>query len=285
LIIKGKTAVELKHLLYKRADKIGTITLNRPDQRNAINQDMLHELRDLFHEIEWENEVSVVIVKGAGRGFTSGYDFKEYAEQDQMDVDRDAMRHNEVLDIFRRIRECKMATIAQIHGFCLNGGTDFAHQLDLTVVSDDCLIGYPNMRFWGAGMSNLWLYNMGPQWTKYMMMTGDTVDGRQAEKIGFAIKSVPEEQLEGVVMHVARRLANVAKGMLSAHKMIVNQGMELMGSTSLHQYSISNDCITRQSDISKRRYDRTSALGVPGLIKMLNAGFEAQTAPFEPLED
>jgi len=176
-----------------------------------------------------------------------------------------------------------MAIIAQLHGFCLNGGTDICHQLDFAIAADDCVIGYPTMRSMGASVANMWLYHMGPQWTKYMMMTGDSISGSFAEKIGFVIKSVPADQLEKMVMDFAGRLANVDKKILSAHKRRVNTGLELMGCRrSMLDYGSLSDCLTRTADTVQGTLDRTGGLGLEALLKEVNRGFKPQKAPFEP---
>ena len=277
--------LKLKHILYEQAGKIGRITLNRPDLRNAITMNMLYEIRSVFQRLDWENDVRVIIIRGAGRGFSSGYDLDELAENGEVDPQQEIMRNTAVQGIYGELRNYKMATIAQIHGFCLNGATDLAHCVDFTVVTKDCEIGYPSMRCWGADMANVWLYHMGPQWAKYLMMTGDTIDGEMAEKIGFAIKSVPDEKLESTVMHVAERLANVHKEILSAHKGFINHGLDLMGMAELQRYAVINDSVTNHSEAVRKIFDRTLGLGIKALLKIMNEGFKPQKAPFEPLDE
>ncbi len=277
--------MELNELQYEQKGKVGCITLYRPEKRNAISLHMLGELRDLFQKLDLEEEVRVVIVKGEGKGFSSGYDIDDVAPREDMTPRREVARDFEVLGIYEVIRKCNMATIAQLHGFCLNGATDLCHHLDFTITADDCVIGYPTMRCWGASVANLWLYHMGPQWTRYMMMTGDTIDGAMAEKIGFAIKAVPEDRLDKTVKHFAERLANVDKDVLAAHKRAVNAGLELMGCRNMLEFAIENDCITNRQDTVQKIFDRTTGLGIEALIKEVNRGFRPQKAPFEPLED
>jgi enoyl-CoA hydratase len=276
--------VELKYLLYERADKIGTITLNRPDVRNAIVREMLNEIHDLIHEIDWEGEVSVIILKGAGKGFSSGTDVDDFAIRENMTYQQEALFNTEILRIYNDIRNSKLAIIAQLHGFCLNSAMDLVGLADLIVVADDCLLGYPTMRCWCAGMANGWLYNMGPQWTKYFMMTGDTFNGEFAEKVGFAIKAVPEAKLSEAVLHLARRISRINKEALCGHKATVNQGLDLMGLTSLQKTAVANDIICHQSDEVRLTFGRTFGMGLPSLLQKVNEGFEPQKAPFEPLE-
>jgi enoyl-CoA hydratase len=276
--------MELKYLKYEQSGKIGVVTLNRPEVRNALNMDLLLELNDTMHKLDWAEEISVLIVKGSGKGFSSGYDLDEIALRDELPPHRDIMRDSDVLHIYDGIRRCTIATIAQLHGFSLNGATDLCHQLDFTIVADDCLVGYPTMRCWGASVANMWLYHMGPQWSKYMMMTGDNISGAFAEKIGFALKSVPPERLEKTVMDFAERLANVDKKILAAHKRCINAGLDLMGCRLMLDYGAQSDCLTNTADIVQKTFDRTSGLGLESLLKEVNRGFKPQKAPFEPLD-
>ncbi len=283
--VSSDGVIKLKYILYEQAGKIGRITLNRPDLRNAITIDMLYEIRSVFQRLDWENEVRVIIIRGAGRGFSSGYDLDVLAESEEVGSLQEIMRNTSAQRIYSEIRNCRIATIAQIHGFCLNGATDLAHSVDFTVVTKDCEIGYPSLRCWGVDMANTWLYHMGPQWAKYLMMTGDTIDGEMAEKIGFAIKSVPDEKLESTVMHVADRLANVPKEILSAHKGVINQGLDLMGMSELQRYAVISDSVANRSDSARKIFDRTFGLGIKALLKIMNEGFKPQKAPFEPLDE
>ncbi|MCX6005636.1 MAG: enoyl-CoA hydratase-related protein [Chloroflexi bacterium] len=276
--------MELKNLLLEKSGKVGIITLNRPEVRNAINTEMFLELQELIKNLDWEAEVSVLILKGAGKGFSSGYDIDEIDMREDFSFRQDMIRNYEALRIYDAFRNCNIATIAQLHGFCLNGATDLCHQMDFTITASDCTIGSPVFRCLGSGLTSMWIYHMGPQWAKYMMMTGDTIDGELAEKIGFAIKSVPEEQLEKTVMFFAERLANVDRELLAFHKTIVNKGLDLMGFRTMQEYAAENDCMSHQADTVVRTFRRTSGLGIKALGNIINQGFKPQKAPFEPIE-
>ncbi|MDD5313044.1 MAG: enoyl-CoA hydratase-related protein [Dehalococcoidia bacterium] len=276
--------MELKSLLFEKSGKIGVITLNRPDVRNAISMEMFVELHELVKNLNWEGEVSVLIFKGAGRGFSSGYDVDDIDKREDFSFWQDLMRNNEGLRAYESLRKCSMVTIGQLHGFCLNGATDLCCQLDFIIAADDCQIGMPVVRILGTGLVNAWIYHIGPQWAKYMSMTGDTIDGSLAAKIGFAIKSVPEDKLEKTVMSFAERLTNVDRELLGLHKGIVNKGLDLMGYRTMQDYAAEIDSASHQSNIVRRNFNRTSGMGIKALSKIINQGFKPQKEPFEPIE-
>ena len=132
-------------------------------------------------------------------------------------------------------------SIAQVHGYCLAGGTDVALLCDMVIAADDAIIGFPPARDLGALPNNLWLYNVGPQWAKRLTMTGDTITGAEAQQIGLVLKAVPAEHLEGEVEQLADRLALIDPDLLSANKRIINLGLELMGARTLQRIAVEND--------------------------------------------
>ena len=87
--------------------------------------------------------------------------------------------------------------IAQVHGYCLAGGTDIALLCDMVIAADDAVFGFPPARDLGALPNNMWLYNVGPQWAKRLTLTGDTVTGSEAQSIGLILKSVPNSTWNG----------------------------------------------------------------------------------------
>ena len=131
--------------------------------------------------------------------------------------------------------------IAQVHGYCLAGGTDIALLCDIVIVADDATIGFPPARDLGALPNNMWLYNVGPQWAKRLLLTGDTITGLEAAQIGFALKSVDPEMLAGECQGLMDRLALVDPDLLAANKRIVNLGLELMGARTLQRLAAEND--------------------------------------------
>jgi enoyl-CoA hydratase len=119
--------------------------------------------------------------------------------------------------------------LAQVHGFCVGGGTDFALCSDLIVCSEDCRIGYPPARVWGSPTTAMWVYRLGLERAKRLLLTGDPLDGRRAVEWGLASECHPEDELEEAGMALALRMARMPANQLQMMKLLVNQAYEQMG--------------------------------------------------------
>ena len=131
--------------------------------------------------------------------------------------------------------------IARVHGNCLAGATDLALMCDFVIAAEDAKIGFPATRANGTPPNNFWIYHVGPQWAKRLIMTGDNIWGRDAAKIGLVLDAVPEDELDAAVNELARRLSFVDADMLSAHKRVLNMAMELMGARTLQRFAAESD--------------------------------------------
>jgi enoyl-CoA hydratase len=119
--------------------------------------------------------------------------------------------------------------IAQVHGFCVGGGTDFALCSDLMVCAEDCRVGYPPARVWGSPTTAMWMYRIGLERSKRLLLTGDPVDGRTAVEWGLASETVPEPELDPLALALAKRVAQLPANQLHMMKLLVNQAFEQMG--------------------------------------------------------
>src|SRR6185436_16735458 len=137
--------------------------------------------------------------------------------------------------------EMHKPVIAKIQGNCLANGTDIAMLADLVIVASDARIGYPPVRAQGSPPSHMWLYNMGPQWAKRMLLTGDLLRGRDAARLGLALESVPAAKLDAHVGALAKRISAIAPDLLACHKRVVNLGLELMGAKTLQRLAGEGD--------------------------------------------
>jgi enoyl-CoA hydratase len=125
--------------------------------------------------------------------------------------------------------ESPKPVIAQVHGWCVGGGTDMALCSDLIYVAEDAQIGYPPARVWGEPTTVMWVYRLGLEHAKRLMLTGESLSGRDAERLGLASKAVPEADLASTVDEVARRIATIPANQLAMSKLLVNQAYENMG--------------------------------------------------------
>jgi enoyl-CoA hydratase len=241
-------------LLYEVRDRIAWLTLNRPERLNAIGEHTGRDLREAVARANADDAVHVIVLRGAGRAFCSGYDLKDFAEGDtpyNQDMPWDPMVDFRMMkqntDDFMSLWRSHKPTIAQVHGYAVAGGSDIALCCDLAVIAEDAKIGYPPARVWGCPTTAMWVYRLGAEKAKRMLLTGDLVDGREARAMGLVLDAVPAERLEARVMELAQRMAGVPKNQLMMQKLVVNQAYENMGLAATQMFATLFDGITRHS--------------------------------------
>ena len=246
---------DFEHIIYQVADGRARITLNRPDKLNALSLALQAELSEALWEADNDRAVHCVIIKGAGRAFSAGYDLAggggpvpvsrvqdpDKAYRGARSIDDDAWQLERAQRFRMAIFDMHKPVIAQVHGFCLAGGTDIAMLCDMIIAAEDATFGFPPARDLGALPNNMWLYNVGPQWAKRLTLTGDTVTGLEAQDIGLILKAVPADLLEQEVEGLASRMAHIDPDLLSANKRVINMGLELMGARTLQRMAAEND--------------------------------------------
>ena len=251
------------------APRVARLLLNRPERLNAINDETPREIRAAVEWAERNDDIHVIVVEGAGKGFCGGYDLVRYAEgaaQNQWTqenhpwdpmVDYAGMKRN--TEDFMSLWRCSKPTIAKIHGAAVAGGSDIALCCDLIVMADDARIGYMPTRVWGCPTPAMWTFKLGPVRAKQLMFTGDMIDGRTAVEWGLANQSVPMAELEAAAMRLANRIAGVPKSHLAMHKMVVNQVMLNMGLEQTQMLATIFDGISRHNPegLWFRRYAQT----------------------------
>ena len=237
-------------VLSEIRDGVAWITLNRPAKRNALSEPLMELLSERLWEADEDNRVRCVVLRAAGPDFSSGYDLQRYdqAVPGQVEHKRGRAKFDDDTWYQERSQRLRMAlfdmhkpVIAQVQGRCLAGGTDLALLCDMVVCADDALFGFPPARSQGSLPSHMWLYLVGPQWAKRLLLTGDSIRGADAVTIGLALKSVPAADLEAEVATLAARLALIDADLLSANKRIVNIGLELMGMRTLQRMAAEMD--------------------------------------------
>lgn len=237
--------------------RIARLLLNRPERLNAINDETPRELRAAVEWAQADDDIHVIVVEGAGKGFCGGYDLAATAEaqidhpcqQEQQPwdpmVDYAFMKRN--TEDFMSLWRCSKPTIAKVHGAAVAGGSDIALCCDLLVMAEDARIGYMPTRVWGCPTTAMWTYRLGPLRAKQLMFTGDVIDGRTAAQWGLANEAVPAAELEAATLKLAQRIAGVPRGHLAMHKMVVNQVMLTMGLEQSQTLATVFDGITRHN--------------------------------------
>src|SRR5664279_2712999 len=228
----------LQTLTYSTEGRIARITLNRPERLNAIVPAMPHEIRLAVERANADDEIHVIILQGAGSAFCAGYDLKDFAEADADTPCTQSMPWDPMVDYramksftddFFSLWRSYKPTICKVQGFAVAGGSDIALCCDLVVMAEDAKIGYMPARVWGCPTTAMWVYRLGAEKAKRMLLTGDTIDGRTAKDWGLVIDTVPNDDLEEAVLKLANRMAGVPKNQLMMQKLMINQAYDNMG--------------------------------------------------------
>jgi enoyl-CoA hydratase len=265
------------------ADTFGPVrrlTLNRPDRHNPLTPRCIRELLAGVAEAGSDSEVKAVVIRGSGRSFSSGYGVlaEDVEEQEHVPtaggIERDVASMLDLASGWATVWECPIPVIAQVHGNCLAGGTDLALHCDIVIAAEDARIGFPPVRSMGVPPTNMWLYHLGPQWTKRLLFTGDTISGAEAAAIGLAQASVPVEQLDEYVSALASRIGLVGRDLLTANKRVVNQGVELMGRSQLQRFAALNDAVAHRSSDARAFTTRAAEVGLKQAVRERDAPFE-----------
>ena len=243
-------------LLYETSGRIARITLNRPERLNAISEKMPGEIRAAVERANADNAIHVIILAGAGRGFCSGYDLKAFAETQGENPGVQSMPWDPMID-YRFMKQCTddffslwrsyKPVICKVHGYAVAGGSDIALCADIVIMAEDAKIGYPPARVWGCPTTAMWVYRLGAEKAKRMLLTGDLVDGRQAKDMGLVYDAVPAAELDAAVDALANRMAGVPKNQLMMQKLMINQAYENMGLATTQMFATLFDGITRHS--------------------------------------
>ena len=272
-------------LLYEVDGAIATITLNRPDRLNTIVPPMPDELEAAVHRAVADTKVKVIVLRGAGRAFCAGFDlgggFHHWDEaittDGKWDPGKDFIFATAPslapVPKFMSLWRSPKPVIAQVHGWCVGGGSDMALCADLVIASEDARIGTPYSRMWGCYMSGMWLYRLGLTRAKQFALTGKPLSGRQAAEIGLINAAVPFDRLEAEVHQAARELASVPLSQLAAMKLIVNQAYENMGLAATQTLGPILDGLMRNTPDAHRFIEMAERKGVSAMVATRDGAF------------
>src|SRR5205085_11883740 len=188
--------------------RVAHLQLHRPERINALGKSMLLEIRSALDELEADAEVSAIVLSGAGRGFSSGFDLKEQMARKP----EGAAVWREILELdfstTLRFWDSPKPTIAAIHGPCMAGAFEMALACDISVCSRDAVFGEPELKF-GAGIVTLLLpWMVGPKAAKDILLTGDdAVNAERALALGIVSRVVAEGEHLATALRIARNIA------------------------------------------------------------------------------
>jgi enoyl-CoA hydratase len=220
----------MTNVIYETIGPIARITLNRPERTNALNQEMLGKICAALEKAEHNPDTKVIVVRGAGSAFSSGFDLKDQMEAKPIGVGQWRPLLRKDFDTVMRFWHCQKPTIASVRGPCLAGACELSLACDLTIAADDAFFGEPELKF-GAGIVVLLLpWLVGPKIAKEIILLGqDRISAARAREIGIVNRVVPVDDLEETTLAMARNIAAIDPTLVKETKRAINQSLETQG--------------------------------------------------------
>ena len=272
-------------IVYAVDGPVAAITLNRPEHLNTIVPPMPDEVAAAVALAVRDTTVKVIVLRGAGRAFCAGYDFgggfehwgESISTDGRWDPGKDFVTTT-AADLaptqkFMSLWRSPKPVIAQVHGWCVGGGSDFALCADLVIASEDAVIGTPYSRMWGAYLSGMWIHRLGLARTKYHALTGRPLDGRQAAEGELIHEAVPFGRLEARVAQLAAELSEIPASQLAAMKLVVNQAYEQSGLAGTQTLGCILDGLMRNTPDALAFVETAATAGVPAAVAARDAPF------------
>ncbi len=233
--------MEFETVLYESRNKIGYITLNRPEKHNALSYQLLDDIDAVFDHAEADDSAKVIVLKGAGKSFCSGFDLKGsyyltppeggWKYKNSYDI-----LNKKIYAKYPRIFNFPKPTIAQIHGYCTDAGCYFQLLCDISVAAEDAVLGHPAQLWGGSQSMPLWQLYLGVKKARYLLMSGRRISGKEAADMGLVSISVPRDKLEEEVNKLAVEIAKIpAEGALH-NKICMNTDLKMRGIDALFDY-------------------------------------------------
>jgi enoyl-CoA hydratase len=244
--------VDAAHVRYERTGPVARITLDRPEKLNAIDAGMLAGLGAALDRAEADDAVRAVLLDGAGRSFSAGFDLAPAPGPRDVQTIRAELRRG--FDLIMRFWDSPKPTIAAVHGHCLGSAMELALACDVTIAAHGARFGAPEVRF-GSGILTLilpWL--AGAKAAKAMLLTGDdTVDAERALAYGLVSEVVPAEELPARALAIARRIASNDRIAVRATKLAINRGYDAAGMRTALEQAFEIDAIVESSESPEAR--------------------------------
>lgn len=265
-------------VLYEERDDIAVITLNRPERLNTLTDQLVQGVADGIDAATASAAVRAIVLRGAGRAFTAGYDLQgdpgaapvgppdpEYSAwsspYDAPRVEQRVGAWDPVRDLqfmgnnvrrFMKIWECPKPVLGEIHGFAIGGATDLVLCCDQLFMADDAIIGYAPSRIYGTPTTMLWVHRIGLEHAKQFLLTGRAIDAATAHRIGLVSEVHPAAELSDRVEAHARRFAHIPANQLALNKLLINQAFDNMGLRTTQLLGTLFDGITRHTEEARR---------------------------------
>ena len=261
-------------IIYKTEGPLATVTLNRPDKLNAINAAMVAELGTALDQAEADGEIQAIILAGAGRAFSAGFDLD--TDADEAEADSSALRREltDDFNIIMRFWDCPKPTIAAVHQYCLGSAMEMAVACDITIAAENCRFGAPEVKF-GSGIVALVLpWFIGPKRAKDLLLTGDDkVTAQQALQYGLVNRVVAADRLLEEARSVALGIAKNDSLAVRITKRAINKTYDIAGMRDalLHALELDIEIESTETDESREFNEILRAKGTKAAIAWRDA--------------
>ncbi len=251
-------------VLYEEKGSVAIVTLNRPEKMNTLTESMVQGVADAIDRATASRPVRSVVLRGAGRMLTGGYDLNPSDGDDRWGSPYDASgpkprdgAWDPVRDLqfmgnnvrrFMKIWECPKPVLGQIHGWAVGGATDLILCCDLLYMAEDAYIGYAPSRIYGTPTTMLWVYRLGLEHAKQFLLSGDAIDAATAHRIGLVSYVCPPDEIGDRIEAHARRLEHIPANQLALNKLLINQTFENMGLRTTQLLGTLFDGVTRHTE-------------------------------------
>jgi len=260
--------------------RVARIILDRPERYNAITTEMPREIREAVELANDDEDVHVIVLTGAGEGFCAGYDLVEFAESEgaegsqemPWDPMKDYRNMKRNTEDFMSLWRSHKPVVCAINGDAVAGGSDIALCADIIFMSEDARIGYPPARVWGCPTTAMWVYRLGAEGAKRMLLTGDLIDGKEAEEMDLVYRAVPDDELETAVDELVDRMHGIPKNQLIMQKLMINQAYDSMGIENTQKFATVFDGMARHTPEGVRFKERCEEVGFQQAVRERDSG-------------
>jgi enoyl-CoA hydratase len=266
--------------LYETDKAVAIVTMNRPEKRNALSIPLKRKLVELLRRAEADDDIAVVVLRGAGKSFCAGADISPDPAKDAHKGDglKTHAYHLETLAFHLTPWELEKPVIASVQGHAMGAGCELAMMCDTTIAAESAIFGEPEIRFASIGSAVIMPWIIGPKRARQLLYSGDTISATRAETIGMINEVVPDEALETRTLKVAHRLALTGREALRAIKMAINDGIEAQGFRNALKAGVTTVALTHLSTIEQDKafYEMRDKEGAAAAFRWRNAQFREE---------
>lgn len=260
-------------LLYEKSGKVGTIVINRPEARNAFNQELVEKLGDFIRKADADPDTNVTVIRAAGdKAFSAGFDIKESIGEPIVDVVPRRENTRMELETWRAVWKCRKPVIASVQGFCIGGGLHLAFMCDLIVASEDTRFGEPEVAFSYVPDILIEPWKLPMNKARQLLYLGEYLSAEELRECGVVNKVVPPEQLREETMKLAERIASMPSDTMAMLKYQVNKTYEIQGMADAMDFAaeIFNLCRINQAQTQGEFNELVNSQGLKAALAWKN---------------